>query len=136
MSVNLVMKVCQKMSIFKSKLDSQAGLASNCIKSLIFHDFSLSQSTIQLHITKQRRGTEPYEIHPTNPDLARLFDMDEHARLKTIPERFLTGVASKTLGHAILGQSVIYNVFCSIGKMLGESLDAIRRLVCRNSLVA
>ncbi|MGR2849139.1 DNA cytosine methyltransferase [Vibrio vulnificus] len=84
----------------------------------------------------KRRGTEPYEIHPTNPDLARLFDMDEHARLKTIPERFLTGVASKTLGHAILGQSVIYNVFCSIGKMLGESLDAIRRLVCRNSLVA
>lgn len=70
------------------------------------------------------RSTEPRLVHPTNPELSRLFTPIEHARLKGIPEAMLDGVRSATLAHELLGQSVIWPAFRHLGEALGSSLRA------------
>ena len=67
------------------------------------------------------RSTEPKLAHPTDKSLLRQFTVDEHARLKTIPEQLVSG-NSKTTAHEILGQSVIYNLVTGIGYAIGQSL--------------
>ena len=66
------------------------------------------------------RSTEPKLAHPRS-DLLRQFTVNEHARLKTIPEQLVAG-NSKTTAHEILGQSVIYNVLKAIGQGIGDCL--------------
>jgi DNA (cytosine-5)-methyltransferase 1 len=51
--------------------------------------------------------------------LSRLFTLKEHARLKKIPEFLISGL-SATIGHELLGQSVCYPVFESVGLSLGH----------------
>jgi len=67
------------------------------------------------------RSTEPFLVHPLNPSLSRLFTPVEHARLKGIPEEIISGLADTT-AHEVLGQSVIYPMFESIGVELGVAL--------------
>lgn len=72
----------------------------------------------------RRRSTDPKLRHPTNPDLLRQFTVAEHARLKGIPDRFLTSRPGVTLGHQILGQSVIWPAFRHVGHFVGCALQA------------
>ncbi|WP_082367817.1 DNA cytosine methyltransferase [Pseudomonas sp. RIT-PI-o] len=76
--------------------------------------------TIGRHYFKGR-STEPFLIHPENPDLFRLFTRLEHTRLKTIPEVLTEGV-SETTAHQIMGQSVAFILFESIGEEMGSSM--------------
>lgn len=67
------------------------------------------------------RSTEPFIIHPENPDLSRIFTKGEHAAVKTIPLSVVDG-ESETISHEILGQSVIFAVFEAVGLALGQLL--------------
>jgi DNA (cytosine-5)-methyltransferase 1 len=90
--------------------------------------------TIGRHYFKGR-STEPFLIHPENPDLFRLFTRLEHGRVKTIPAVLTEGV-SETSAHEIMGQSVVYEQFDSIGEEIGSSLfrTDIELLVSRDLL--
>lgn len=68
------------------------------------------------------RSTEPFLVHPVDPSLSRLFTPVEHARLKGIPEEIISGLPDTT-AHEVLGQSVIYPVFESVGVELGVALN-------------
>ncbi|EOF7683764.1 DNA cytosine methyltransferase [Pseudomonas aeruginosa] len=67
------------------------------------------------------RSTEPFLVHPVDPSLSRLFTPVEHARLKGIPEEIISGLPDTT-AHEVLGQSVIYPMFVSVGIELGVAL--------------
>jgi DNA (cytosine-5)-methyltransferase 1 len=70
------------------------------------------------------RSTEPFVKHPTDPNKSRLLTVTEHARVKGIPEDMVAN-QSKTVAHEILGQSVLYPVFKSVGALLGSYLKQI-----------
>lgn len=67
------------------------------------------------------RSTEPKLVNPSDNNLLRQFSVNEHARLKTIPEDLVKGNC-KTTAHEILGQSVIYKLVLKIGHEIGQSL--------------
>jgi Site-specific DNA methylase len=67
------------------------------------------------------RSTDPKLQHPSNPDLLRQFTPAEHARIKGIPERLVAGL-SATLAHELLGQSICYDPFRSVGRLIGRAL--------------
>lgn len=66
------------------------------------------------------RSTDVQVKHPEDPTLTRLLTVGEHAHCKGINEALVKGNAVTT-AHEILGQSVIWEVFSSIGFYLGES---------------
>lgn len=65
------------------------------------------------------RSTEPFIRSPHDPEKSRLLTVAEHCRVKGIPEKALNG-RSATVAHEILGQSVLFGVFRSIGRFLGQ----------------
>jgi DNA (cytosine-5)-methyltransferase 1 len=67
------------------------------------------------------RSTEPFIISPFDPTLSRLMTPAEHARVKTIPESLIRGL-SATSAHEVLGQSVIYSAFVSVGQLIAKSV--------------
>lgn len=71
---------------------------------------------------QRARSTEPRLVHPTNPELSRLFTPTEHARLKGVPPELIKGVESKTFAHELLGQSVIWPAFKHLGQVLAKSI--------------
>jgi DNA (cytosine-5)-methyltransferase 1 len=69
------------------------------------------------------RSTDPKLQHPSDPDLLRQFSPAEHARIKGIPEQLVSGL-SATLAHELLGQSVCYEPFRAVGRLIGRALKA------------
>lgn len=69
------------------------------------------------------RSTDPKLQHPGNPDLLRQFTPTEHARIKGIPERLVSGL-SPTLAHELLGRSICYEPFRAVGRLIGSALKA------------
>jgi len=67
------------------------------------------------------RSTEPFIVHPQQPELSRLFTPTEHCRLKGIPERLIHGL-SDSVAHQILGQSVVFPAFEALAFALGNCL--------------
>ncbi|MDA8140767.1 MAG: DNA cytosine methyltransferase [Desulfobacteraceae bacterium] len=65
------------------------------------------------------RSTEPFLVSPVDPTKSRLFTVAEHCRVKGIPEAAVNGQNS-TVAHEILGQSVLFGVFKSIGRFVGS----------------
>jgi DNA (cytosine-5)-methyltransferase 1 len=57
----------------------------------------------------------------------RLFSEPEHARAKCIPKGVVNGLSS-TVAHQILGQSVIYNWFTALGRVIGKGISNIEGL--------
>lgn len=84
---------------------------------------ALTVGTITRGYSKAR-STDPYLLHPTSPELSRLFTAIEHARIKGIPECVIDGVAATT-AHEILGQSVCYPVFESVGMAIGAAIQGL-----------
>jgi len=66
------------------------------------------------------RSSDPRLRHPNN-GLMRQLTLKEHARVKGIPERFISGM-NLTTGHEMLGQSVCYSPFVAVGELIGKSL--------------
>lgn len=77
-------------------------------------------------------STDPLLVHPSNPNLKRLFTVNEHARIKQIPTQLVSGLSS-TKGHQLLGQSIAYvpvkKLFERIGKCLMQWLHKDAPLV-------
>lgn len=67
------------------------------------------------------RSTEPFIVHPEQPELSRIFTPIEHCRVKGIPEELIQGL-SDTVAHQILGQSVVFPAFEALALALGKSL--------------
>lgn len=66
-------------------------------------------------------STDPLLVHPSNPELLRLFTPAEHARIKQVPESLIAGLG-KVAGHSLLGQSVAYEPVRALFKRIGEAL--------------
>jgi DNA (cytosine-5)-methyltransferase 1 len=70
------------------------------------------------------RPTEAKIAHPTDPLLIRQLTPAEHARAKTVPPELIRDL-TWTLAHSILGNSVTWTAWRSVGKLIAESgLDA------------
>lgn len=71
---------------------------------------------------QKARSTEPFLNRADG--MQRLFTPVEHARLKGIPENLVEG-ASATLGHEVLGQSILFGHAVAIGEGLAEHLKSL-----------
>lgn len=65
------------------------------------------------------RSTEPHVSHPHKEEYSRLVTQGEHEAVKGVP-RGHTANFSESFAHSVLGNSVIYPLFVSIGKAVGE----------------
>lgn len=72
------------------------------------------------------QSTGVFLRHPTNPSLSRLLTPVEHARVKGIPESMIAGL-SATVAHEVLGQSIVFPQFESLGRELGLALNVQHR---------
>lgn len=70
---------------------------------------------------QKNRSTEPKLMHPKKKGLLRLLTVNEHARLKGVPEELVAGMG-KTEGHIALGQSVDVRPLRALFKRIGEQL--------------
>ena len=68
------------------------------------------------------RSTDPKLQHPSNPDLLRQFTPMEHARIKGIPDHLVKGLPM-TLAHELLGQSICYDPFKAVAKLIGQAIS-------------
>lgn len=66
-------------------------------------------------------STDPRLVHPTDPELSRLFNAGEVADMKGIPREVIEGL-SQTTAIELLGQSIIYEPFRAAGERVGESI--------------
>lgn len=68
------------------------------------------------------QSTGIFVVHPFNPALSRLLTPAEHARVKGIPLEMIGGL-SVTVAHEVLGQSVVYPLFESLGREIGLAVN-------------
>jgi DNA (cytosine-5)-methyltransferase 1 len=68
------------------------------------------------------RSTEPKISNPDNPELLRQFSVNEHSRLKQVPPHLIEGL-SPTVGHEVLGQSIVYPPFRDVAHHIGNALN-------------
>ncbi len=66
------------------------------------------------------RSTEPHLSHPQMEGYSRLLTQGEHEAVKGVPHGHTAGF-SESFAHSVLGNSVIYPLFVSIGRALGLS---------------
>lgn len=85
----------------------------------IFNGSSTKINTLTKGIGKNR-STDPKIAHPTNPDLLRIPTPVEHARAKDIPVELIEGLCATT-AHELLGQSINYEPFVSVGYAVGTA---------------
>lgn len=72
------------------------------------------------------QSTGVFLQHPMNPNLSRLLTPVEHARVKGIPVEVIAGLAA-TPSQEVLGQSVVYPLFESLGRELGLAMNLEHR---------
>lgn len=68
-------------------------------------------------------STDPLLQHPDNANMLRLFSGDEHARIKGVDPKLVSGL-SNTDKHIVLGQGVCPGPVRAIAKRIGEALLA------------
>lgn len=108
-----------EMEGLKLKQERDA-LEGKNFKMQIFDENSPKVGTITKGYGKIR-STDPKIRNSENPDLLRQLSAKEHARVKGIPEHLIDGL-STTTAHEVMGQSVIYPVFRSVGETMGQAL--------------
>lgn len=70
--------------------------------------------------------SDPFIQHPTDPDYSRKVTRHEHARIKGIRESYANAPEmSETLGHEVMGQSVIPLAFEPVGEALGKAVKSL-----------
>lgn len=79
-------------------------------------------------------STDPLLQHPQNPALLRLLTAAEHARVKGVPVKLVTGL-SETVAHQMLGQSVLYEPPRAVGRRIGEETVRFRQSLDANDWV-
>lgn len=91
----------------------------------IFDGESNKISTLTKGIGKNR-STDAKIRHPENPDLLRIPTPVEHARAKGIPEALVAGLAATT-AHELMGQSIVYQPFVSVGNLMAQSFIMLKQ---------
>lgn len=86
----------------------------------IFDGSEIAISTLTKGLHK-RRSTDPFFVHPEDPELLRLPTVSEHARCKGVPEHLVAGLPQST-GHEVLGQSIVYGPVRAMARHIGEAL--------------
>ena len=76
------------------------------------------------------RSTDPKLRHPSNPKLLRQFLPTEHAAMKQVPKRLISGLCATT-AHEVLGQSICYEPFRAVGLCVGEMFATVRGMHLR-----
>lgn len=69
---------------------------------------------------QKARSTEPFILHPENPELSRLLTPLEHCRVKGVPPSIIDN-ESDTVAHEILGQGIVFPAFEAVAYALGKS---------------
>jgi DNA (cytosine-5)-methyltransferase 1 len=69
------------------------------------------------------RSTEPKIRHPSDPSLLRQLTIAEHARIKGVCPSLVEGLGV-TIGHQMLGQSVLAAPFRALGERIGGAMRA------------
>jgi len=110
-----------QMEGLKKKQDRDAQKGNSFAMQVVTAE-STKMPTLTKGIAKNR-STDPKVQHPENPDLLRLPTPREHARCKGIPEHLVEGL-SNTRAHEVLGQSVLYAPFQTVGKLIGKFLKS------------
>lgn len=105
--------------------------AGKGFKMQILNEDSTSCPTVTRGYAKVR-STDPILSKNDGSNLLRLFTPAEHARLKTIPESVLDGL-SETVAHQVAGQSVVYNWFVAIGRLIGDGLQSYQSTQLKQS---
>lgn len=113
----------------KQERDKEGG---NNFKMQIVTAFHTNCPTITKGYSKVR-STDPKLQHPSNPDLLRQFTPGEHARMKGIPEMLIYALGL-TLAHEILGQSICYEPFKAVAKLIGQSMHGLIRILSGGEL--
>lgn len=111
-----------EMRGLKEKEVRDAELGRN-FKMQVFNAESTHIGTLTKGMQKNR-STDPKIAHPTNPDLLRIPTAREHAAIKRIPQSLIEGL-SETTAHELLGQSIVYDPFVSVGERIAESIMAV-----------
>lgn len=102
----------RKFEYLKTKLIRDKAKGSGFSPTLYNGD---EEKIITIRRTYHKAGScDPYMMHPSNPELSRLFTPKEHAHFKTIPFELVDG-NSNTIQHELLGQSGCYLQFVSVG---------------------
>lgn len=111
-----------KMSGLKAKQERDLA-AGKGFKMQIYDASSDTVGTIGKGYQKNR-STEPKIANPDNPELLRLLSVQEHSRLKQIPPHLVDGL-STTVGHEVLGQSIVYSPFRDVAHHVGNALNRL-----------
>lgn len=82
----------------------------------------------------KNRSTEPKVSHPTNPDLLRLLTVGEHAGVKGIDPKLISGLCNTT-AHEVLGQSIAPQPFISLAKAIATTVLAYAGHIVVNAFV-
>lgn len=98
--------------------------AGNSFAMQIYDEESPSINTLTKGLAKNR-STDPKIRHPQNPNLLRIPTPKEHARAKGIPEQMVDGLCAST-AHELLGQSVNFDPFVSVGQALAKCYKKLR----------
>lgn len=101
----------------KEKRDAELGRS---FAMQVFDESSAKVCTLTKGLAKNR-STDAKIRHPLNPELLRIPTPVEHARAKDVPEHLISGL-SATIAHELLGQSVNYEKFRSVGILIGHEL--------------
>lgn len=72
----------------------------------------------------KNRSTDAKLRHPEDPNLLRIPTPREHARAKDVPEVLIDGL-SDTLSHELLGQSINFKPFVSVGRLVAKTFKAM-----------
>ncbi|HAS8195742.1 TPA: DNA cytosine methyltransferase [Vibrio vulnificus] len=78
------------------------------------------------------RSTEPFIKFDGAGTLTRLLTLTEHCKVKKIPTTMVDG-CSNTVGHEILGQSVIYSAFEAVGLWVGNAIKHAFESICHEN---
>lgn len=87
------------------------------------HIGTLTKGYARVRPTDPKIGPTLEELtQPGDEELLRQLTAAEHARCKGIPESLIDGMSS-TLAHEVLGQSVLYQPFVAVGKLIGNFMQ-------------
>ncbi|MYM92671.1 DNA cytosine methyltransferase [Duganella vulcania] len=116
-------KSWSSMQYLKDKQERDAAASKGFAMNLV-----TAESTRVMTLNKtlaKRQSTGTFFVHPDDPNLQRLPTVQEHCRIKQIPLELVTGT-NQTFGHEILGQSIIFQPFVSVGRLIGRVLNQMR----------
>jgi DNA (cytosine-5)-methyltransferase 1 len=107
------------VTYLKEKRERDEAKGSRFLMQYVYED---STSVPTIRKAYQKGGSsDPRLVHPTNPELSRLFTEGEIARIKGIDPALIEGL-SRSVATQIMGQGIVYEPFRAAGQRIGEAL--------------